>query len=303
MSILLIGQVSAGITINGILQGGLNYVQQGDEDATADFTVNRARFLVGGDINENVKFFIQTEKGDILDVKFIYNLPALHSTLCMGRFLPAYTYHMPVHTGKLGLVGYPFLTLNTAPWRQVGFQSTTRFGENIHMNLGLFNGANEPDNWKDSIDDGKDFLVSGGYKQEQISAGGYYYMLNAIGSEDGDDEGHRVGFFGKYQTGGIHGIAEYLMGELNDGKFAGYYVMGGLKFYEDKLEGLVRYDFWDPNTDLDDDQMTSITLGMNYYLDGYDSMFYLNYVINTEDPDVDNNSLVFQYQILFNAQK
>jgi hypothetical protein len=278
-------------------------------DPTTDFELNRARFLIKGMVKKNVKFFIQTEMGNVLDVKFIYFCPFAMTTFTMGRFLPAYTYFMPMHTGKLQTINYPALTLATAMWRQVGIQTSTMFGGGMFdLNLGLFNGAAEPNNWTDTLDDGKDLLARLNLNLGDIGAGGYFWHLNTIGGEEGDAGGNRLGFFGKYNGMGLNLIAEYLMvknevidvddTEVNS---AGYFAHLGYKFMEEKLEALVRYDSWDPDTDMDDDEVYWITFGLNYYLHGLDSMFYFNYIMKgeAEDFEVDNDQILLQYQILF----
>ena len=68
-----------------------------------------------------------------------------------------------------------------------------------------------------------------------------------------------------------------------------------------RFEFLVRYDKYDPNTDVDDDGIGWVTGGVNYYVDGLNSMFYLNYIHRMEEGDneVDNDGILAQVQILF----
>jgi hypothetical protein len=67
-----------------------------------------------------------------------------------------------------------------------------------------------------------------------------------------------------------------------------------------KVELLARYDFYDPNTDVDDDGENWITGGINYYVDGLNSMFYLNYIKKGEEgTEVDNDVIMVQMQLVF----
>ncbi|MGB2698403.1 MAG: hypothetical protein WBD28_11165, partial [Candidatus Zixiibacteriota bacterium] len=106
-----------------------------------------------------------------------------------------------------------------------------------------------------------------------------------------------------------------------------------------KVEFLVRYDSHDPDKDmsfeqydfsttklnkvvngdggfLDDDEETWLTIGLNYYLEGINSMFYLNFIHKmepgqknvwdeeeskyvAEDREFDNDQIVAQVQIVF----
>jgi hypothetical protein len=107
-----------------------------------------------------------------------------------------------------------------------------------------------------------------------------------------------------------------------------------------KVEFLARYDFHDPDKDMsfekkvasgttklskavngndvimDDDEESWLTIGLNYYLEGINSMFYLNFIHKmepgqknvwddekleyvTEDREFDNDQIVAQVQIVF----
>jgi len=76
-----------------------------------------------------------------------------------------------------------------------------------------------------------------------------------------------------------------------------YYIMGGFNFgplFEVPVELLVRYDFLDPNTENDnnnvpgseDDALNDITVGVNYYIKAHHAMLYLNYIHHGESYDI-----------------
>jgi hypothetical protein len=84
-----------------------------------------------------------------------------------------------------------------------------------------------------------------------------------------------------------------------------------------QVEFLARYDFHDPDKDMefvkdesDDDEESWLTVGVNYYLDGINAMFYVNFIHKmepgqknvggeTEDREFDNDQIVAQVQIVF----
>ncbi len=322
--LMLIAPLAAAeVNIGGILQGGFDKVLS--DDAKVDFTLNRARLLFKGAVNTRIRFFVQTDmrleaaeadttgyitaaNAELLDVKCIYNCPVLNTKFILGRFKPAYTYYMPMYTGKLDLINYPMLTKETGMDYQVGAQASTHM-KMLGLTLGLFNGANDKNNWNDSSNDGKDLLVRGDFKMADINitAAGYYWLENALFAETDDAEGNKMGFYGTYTGMGLKVVAEYLATEDDGIKGAGYFAQAGYRFMDDMVETLFRYDSWDPNTANKDgensetDATTRITLGLNCYVSGHDSMFYLNYIINGEHEDVelDNDQVVLQYQILF----
>jgi hypothetical protein len=51
---------------------------------------------------------------------------------------------------------------------------------------------------------------------------------------------------------------------------------------------------------MDDNGESWLTIGVNYYLDGINSMFYLNYIKKGEEGnEVDNDMIVAQMQLVF----
>jgi hypothetical protein len=218
----------------------------------------------------------------------------------VGRFLPNFTLYMPYSTAKLEMINYPFTTTKYAVWRQCGIQSTTTT-EYVDFNVGIFNGGDIPNNWSDN-NDAKDFLLRADVKppieQATVRFGGYGWLGFAPDPMDLEKtlKRNRFGGFAK---------ADYTKDDLTL-RFRGEFVMGqdehwvyvtkdGLEtetcnsqaFFGHvgvqpvpQVEFLARYDSYDPDTDTDDDGNSAITGGVNYYIDGVNAMFYLNYIHN-----------------------
>lgn len=67
-----------------------------------------------------------------------------------------------------------------------------------------------------------------------------------------------------------------------------------------RVEFLLRYDFHDPDTDVDDNAESWFTGGVNYYIDGINAMLYLNYIHKMEQgTEIDNDLVQGQVQITF----
>jgi len=361
ISLLMVSLVSAEMAeikvgkgtlkMGGILQAGYTYNLE-DAAGIDQFTLNRARFLLWGDIvPDKVKYFVQTETNGspaILDYKarFFY-IPKTEITV--GRFLPNFTLYMPYSTAKLEMINYPLTTAAKvggvwyfAPWRQVGIQTTTKT-EYVDFNVGIFNGGDQPNNKADN-NDAKDFLLRAEVKPPvegaKIRVGGYAWLGKAnpnIGTTEETIDRNRFGGFAK---------ADYKATEKLTLKFRGEFLMAstdevlgftvdtngvftidstattdGQAFFvhlgiqpDPRFEFLVRYDCFDPNTDQEyeadvtaDDKISWLTIGANYYLEGLNSMFYLNYISKKEDGknadgtdrEIDNDLVVAQVQILF----
>jgi len=312
------------LKIGGILQAGFTYNVE-DEKGNDSFTLNRARFLFWGTIvPDKVKYFVQLDhKGSISVLDYKAQFFYIEKTeIAVGRFLPNFTLYMPYSTAKLEMINYPYTTTKYAVWRQCGIQSTTTT-EYVDFNLGIFNGGDTPNNWDDN-NDAKDFLVRADVKppieEAEVRFGGYAWIGFApppSSWEDPEDtfKRNRYGGFAK---------ADYTKDDVTV-RFRGEFIAAEDEYansYKDsegketwnsqaffghlgvqpvpQVEFLVRYDSYDPCTDEDNDGMSAITGGVNYYIDGINAMFYLNFIHNMEQGDeVDNDEVQAQAQITF----
>jgi predicted porin len=92
-------------------------------------------------------------------------------------------------------------------------------------------------------------------------------------------------------------IREDDFGDGNSLNVNGGYILGGYKF-SDEFQGIARYEFFTPNTDLDDNELTVITIGANYYFVG-NTRVSVNYEIRDDklNPDF-GNLLTVQMQVM-----
>lgn len=318
------------LKIGGILQAGftLNLEDEGIGPSFSNsFTLNRARFLFWGEIVPGkVKYFVQLDtkvKPAILDYKarFFY---IEKTEITVGRFLPNFTLYMPYSTAKLEMINYPLTTSRFAVWRQVGIQTTTKT-EYVDFNVGIFNGY--PANNFSDDNDAKDFLGRVEFKppteNAKVTVGGFAWIGSALPKFQGyavsnpDEktlEMNRFGGFAKvdYKANDVtlKFRGEFLMASTekltsahvdNVASVDAQAYFGHIGIQPDpRVEFLVRYDFYDPDTDTEDDAISWFTGGVNYYLEGINSMFYLNYIHKIEEGDeVDNDLVVAQVQITF----
>ncbi len=111
-------------------------------------------------------------------------------------------------------------------------------------------------------------------------------------SEDHEDR-FRAGVDVSYTGDPVFFRGEYIMreddfGNGNSLKMNGWYLLGGYKF-SDQFQGITRYEFFTPNTDGDDNELTTITIGANYYFVG-NTRISVNYEIRDDklNPEVGN---------------
>lgn len=327
------------LKIGGILQAGYTY-NLDDKSGIDAFTMNRARFLFWGTIiPDKVKYFVQSELKStantvsLLDYKaqFFY---IRKTEITAGRFIPNFTLYMPYATSKLELINYPLTTIQYATWRQMGIQTTTTT-EYLDFNLGIFNGADIPDNITDN-NDAKDFLVRVDVKPPidpvKLRFGGYAWMGNAlpptsytykdtimhtVNVSNPEDKSFQKNRFGGFATADytknewtlrfrgefIMGKDEYLaapdVNKTDTRNSQAYFAQASIQPLK-QVEFLMRYEAYDPNTDMKKDGISALTGGVNYYLDGIYTMFYLNYIHKMEETQkVDNDVVQAQVQISF----
>jgi hypothetical protein len=225
------------------------------------------------------------------------------------------------------VIRYPFTTSKMAIWRQVGLQTTTTL-DDADFYFGIFNGGDEPDNFTDN-NDAKDILLRADFKptiaNADLRVGAYAWLGFAQPPSTFDDtpvlnpkqetlKNNRFGGFVKsdytqdamtfkFRGEFVYGQMEMLQSvDINDvASVDGYTFMGHVGFTPDpRVEFILRYEGFDPSTDIDDNEIYALTGGLNYYLEDIYSMFYLNYIHNMESGiDIGNDEVLLQVQIVF----
>jgi hypothetical protein len=310
------------LKIGGILQAGYSHFE--GNKGNDSFSLKRVRFLFWGTIiPEKVKYFVQLEHAgtiDVLDFKaqFFY---IKNTEITVGRFLPNFTLYMPYSTARLEMINYPFTTTYYGVWRQCGIQSTTQT-EHVDFNIGIFNGGDIPNNLSDN-NNAKDFLFRADIKPSmtelKLRFGGYawlgfatpifrwvdrneYFNANRFGgffTADYTKDKVTYRFRGELLAARDEVIInreEMITGTRNSRVILAHFGVQLIK----QAEFMLRYDLNDPNTATDDNRISAITGGVNYYLDDINVMFYLNLIHNMEEgEDIDNDQILAQMQIVF----
>lgn len=296
------------LKIGGILQAGATYTMDTLQASQFRFQMRRARLLFWGEVvPDKVKYFIQTDatlERFLLDTKLqFFYIPQTEVTI--GRFLPNFTHYMPRSTARLDMINYPLFVSQYAMWRQIGVQTTTKT-DYLDFNLGIFNGY-PANSWTD-YNDAKDLLGALAIKPVDFaSLIGYGWL----GKTEIDTLELAVNRFG----GGLilskeltEQMAVSLKGEGVMGQddvtadstinSMGFYGHLGFKPIP-QVEVLGRFDSFDPNLDVDDDEETWITGGVNFFIDGEHAKISVNYVMKGEPAEIDNDEVLGQVQVFF----
>jgi hypothetical protein len=308
------------LRMGGIFQSWLyatnwdNNIHYGGVYKYTEFTAKRARFLFWGTIvPDKVKYFVQLDMlnspNPFLDYKMIFADYVPKTSVCVGRFLPYWTLYMWKPVSQLELVYYPLVVSEL---------------DAFSVYLGLFNGADIPNNKGDN-NNAKDFMarldIHPKMDNMELLFGGEFWMgryrVDEATSKNNTmfggfvslDYNKMLKFRGEYLTRTLQeATLDPETEEAIDLKDAGFYIMGGYTPIE-WLEVLARFDSYDPNTDVDKDGESWITLGLNYMFLKYNAVIGLNLIKKTEqykimntmgeEVDLDNDEAILQFQIAF----
>lgn len=185
-------------------------------------------------------------------------------------------------------------------FRDVGIQVSSKF-EKFNYAIALVNGtgANTSEN-----NDYKDILGRFGlspFKELNLGISGHWgkFVSGAIKNLDR----YRLGTDFEYLRKLFRLRGEFIWRQDeqisgSDINKWGWYILGGYKFLP-KLEGILRYEQYDPNTKTGNDRLNITTLGLNYYFID-NTRFSVNYEFRNDDADSNiDNLLTAQMQVVF----
>lgn len=191
--------------------------------------------------------------------------------------------------------------LNTfAMFRDIGVQvSGGQSGFRYAVAVVNGEGANQPEQFNP-----KDVLGRIGWSPVEhvvVGVSGHVGQYRPIPSSGEHESRFRAGIDVSYTGDPLFFRGEYIVREdgLPDGSsrnMRGAYLLGGYRFSE-TFETVARYEFFDPNTSSDDDLLTGVLMGVNYYLIG-NTRLSLNYEFRDDrlNPELDN-LLTVQMQV------
>jgi len=252
----------------------------------------------------------------LLDVKLGYKIPCVPGlSISIGRFLPNFSLMMPTLITRLETAEYPILLTEGgwAPWRQLGLQVNYKVGlgpGTLGAYLGIFNGP--ANGWTDD-NPHKDIMLRADYSMELSHSEGFMVGINSwFGfpkcSFTGDpasstcnerdsirnraDTDIKAGVMARYfnnltSSQGITAMAEFMLRHYipwaeNRDTYMGYGAWAHVGYLQDLLfmqvEGVARFDFLAPNTNVDSNHAWRVTAGANLYFQKIHSHVKINYI-------------------------
>ncbi|MFH1540274.1 MAG: porin, partial [Elusimicrobiota bacterium] len=147
----------------------------------------------------------------------------------------------------------------------------------IQPAIGLFNGEGQ-----NKLDANQPMAIDGRIavkpiKQLHIGVA-HYNGKSGVAKTDNIHTGVEV----KYSQDPITVYGEFASGKSSSKDKQTYYTAVGYKFLK-LYQAVLRYDFYDTDTDTKDNAKTETTVGLNYFIENHNSKVQLNYVLRGEE--------------------
>ena len=302
------------IKISGFTQ--VRYRQDRSINDTAD--IRRARLDIKGDVTERFDYRTQIEFGGtsgpfLLDATAGYKVtPSLKLTA--GQFKIPFSQENLSSDEKSdtinrsqvveALVARSTDVIGNQNGRDIGAQASGNAFPNkdsywVDYAIGVFNGSGMN---KGDLNEQKDVVgrvVLHPLKELSVGSSYYFGRETLSSSPAHRDDRDRVGAEFAYLHDPISFKGEYIQG--NDGATSkeGEYLQGGYFLIPEKLQGVLKWDRFDPDTELGKNETTIYTLGGNWYFNKWASL-QVDYEFKDErGKEIDNNALTGQLTLQF----
>jgi phosphate-selective porin len=301
------------------LSGYTQVRYRNDKNANDSFDIRRARLDLKGDITEKFDYRTQVEFGGtsgpfLLDALLGYKFNP-YIKLTAGQFKIPFSQENLTSSPKLETINRSQVVEALVARGQdvIGNQNGRDIGVQLSGNLflkddfslvdyafGVFNGAGIN---KLDTNEQKDFIgrvVVHPWKD--LSVGGSYYngRYTLTSSPTLRGERDRVGAEFAYLKDRLSLRGEFISGLDGSIKKRGWYLQGGYFLIPKKLQGVFKFDTFDPNEQIDNNETNVYTFGANWYFNKW-AFIQLNYELKDEigRKEIDNNIFTTQLTLQF----
>jgi len=318
------------LKIGGLIQAQADFGDKGDARWASDydrFYVRRARIKALGQFFEDFDFKVELDLAGVLG-----EATGLRAQLTdgwvnwnrydfarvkAGQFFPQFGYEKRQDPASLQSIEFSLAGDRLLPERQLGAQW---WGDTLEKRLawalGLFNGMNA----NNSYNDNDNFMVvphlEGAPWQGKIMGLDSRWTVGLSGLYTDDDrfplqpdlvppgqtnvfagQRYSLGIDTQLRAGPFVLWAEYLASHFDPNQFEsydaqGWYVLVGYDITK-KLQGLVKFESFDPDTDTSGNSTDTWTFGLSYAFKGNNLKVYLNYLLMDvpDQPDIQQKIL------------
>lgn len=290
------------------------------QDKTIDndgFDIRRVRLDIKGDVTERFDYRLQADfagsSAKVLDATIGYKVnPSLKLTV--GQFKIPFSQENLISSPKLetinrsqvveALVARGSDVIGNHNGRDTGIQASGSIlakedYQLLDYALGVFNGSGINTADKNEQKDFVGRLVFHPLKDWAIG-GSYYNGYGTWGTNPRKNDRDRLGGEFAYVKEPISLKGEYIKGNDGATKKAGWYLQAGYFFIPKKFQGVFKFDAYDANTEVADNETNIYTLGVNWFFSKW-AFLQVNYELKDEwgRKEVSNNALTGQLTLQF----
>ena len=310
-------QVGTGsLKITGLLQGWYTV----DQDANDRFRLRRSELKFGGKIIEEqpIEYTVMIDpaqvtedatRRSILQDAFITLGYIPRHTIDIGQYKVGLGEEGSRSSTKIDTIERAFISRTFGDQRDIGIRLSGKWPY-VDYNVGIFNGSGM--NQADANDQKdiagrmvfKPFQESEKLKGFEMGVSGYHRPAhgNTFAKK-------RLGFESRYEYKKLSIKGEYMSGQGTASSSAttenrtlanGWYGQLGYYFIP-KLQGVLKYEQYDPNEEAANDKVQETTAGINYFIEKYNAKLQLNYIHKDEQEasEVNNDQVIGAIQVAF----
>lgn len=290
------------------------------DDNIDTFDIRRARLTLKGDITKRFGYKLQCEFGGtqqkLLDAELSYTFNP-NFKLSAGQFKIPLSQENLTSSAKLdtinrsqvveALIARSKDVIGNQNGRDIGVKVSGRFLPASNKPLfdyefGIFNGSGINTSDRDEHKDFAGRIVF--HPVNGLLLGGAFYagkytLPNAQAEVEEKDARNRIGAEFSYVRDSMSIKGEYIKGTDWATNKDGWYIQGGYFFIPKKLQGILKYDIFDPDKDKPENSSRIFTVGINWNINGAARLQACYELKDEEGKEKNSNYLIIQMQLGF----
>ena len=302
-------EISKAVDLSGYMQFQYGFTQN-DENSDTDqdgFKVAKARATIKGKPWESVSYGFQIDAAQapkaIITDAYVGTSFLKPISIKAGQFKTPVSPSYLLSSTKWETILFPLAINSMTTKRDIGIQASGGFLEKkLNVAAGIFNGAGANNT---NTDDS--YLFAG---QVGVNPVEYVELSGSIAyyDKDGDGKDEKALIYDGYLSGSYADamLKFELMGKQaeeisteTETNSLGITVLAAYTIAE-KIQPLVRFDWYEPDSDVEEDEKTRITGGINYFIQKHDLKIMANYVHNSESGEsISDDQVLLMTQIIF----
>jgi len=290
-----------------------------DWEGNDRFRLRRSEFKFSGKISEEhpIEWTVMidpaqvtedaTRKSILQDAFFTLGYLPKH-TIDIGQYKVGIGEEGTRSSAKIDTIERAFISRTFGDQRDIGIRLSGKWPA-VDYNVGVFNGSgmNQAD-----ANDQKD--IAGRIVFHPFKTDLYKGLEFGISTYQRPDRGstlakNRLGYEARYEYKKFSLKGEYMRGRgtassnatsENRTLASGWYGQVGYYFFP-KLQGVLKYEGYDPNEESSDDKVQEATIGFNYFIDKYNAKVQFNYIHKEEEAEDElaNDQIIGALQVAF----